>query len=63
MREWKRPPGWRMALMAAMLWVGVGAWAGDPAGRPRKIYAHFMGCYPVASAATAWHAGTTIAMN
>ena len=26
-----------------------------PGPRPRKIYAHYMGCYPVAAAATAYH--------
>lgn len=26
-----------------------------PAARPKKIYAHYMGCYPVAAGATAYH--------
>ena len=49
-------------LIAALALVCVSAQAAGPAtapasARPRKIFAHYMGCYPVAAAATAWWRG------
>ncbi len=39
---------------AARVWL-CRDWPEPAPARPRKIYAHFMGCYPVAAAATAHH--------
>ena len=55
-----------LSTLAIFSVVGAGApaWAAEPitantaadlAARPKKIYAHYMGCYPVASGPTAWH--------
>ena len=50
---------WKLALVAA-LFLARPLWAGDaaappPKDRPKKIYAHYMACYPVAAMATAHH--------
>ena len=43
-------------LLLASLAAGFAAAAADgPPKREKKIYAHYMGCYPVAAAATAYH--------
>ena len=43
-------------LLLASLAAGFAAAAADgPPKREKRIYAHYMGCYPVAAAATAYH--------
>jgi hypothetical protein len=45
-----------MAVLTGLLCLTVPALASDPAApREKKIYAHYMGCYPVGAAATAFH--------
>ena len=50
-----------MVDRAVGTWVEAAVAADSPSGgpspgdRPKKIYAHYMGCYPVAAAATAHH--------
>ncbi|MEI6338705.1 MAG: hypothetical protein WCQ57_09010, partial [Verrucomicrobiota bacterium] len=44
----------REAAASARVWL-TPDWPVPPPARPRKIYAHYMACYPVAAAATAHH--------
>jgi hypothetical protein len=42
------------AQATARVWLSAD-WPTPAPARPKKIYAHYMGCYPVAAAATAYH--------
>ncbi len=42
------------AAPGARVWL-TPDWPTPPPARPKKIFAHYMGCYPVASAATVYH--------
>lgn len=41
--------------LAILIGLVTFAAADQPAARPKKIYAHYMGCYPAGGGATAWH--------
>jgi hypothetical protein len=42
-------------ITALLLAAAAESVAEGPPTREKKIYAHYMGCYPVAAAATAYH--------
>jgi len=45
-----------LSLITCLLLAAAGESVADgPPTREKKIYAHYMGCYPVAAAATAYH--------
>ncbi|MBM4038861.1 MAG: hypothetical protein FJ290_10130 [Planctomycetes bacterium] len=43
--------GWRTAAFVLLAWLASPAMAVEP---PKKVYAHYMGCWPAGSGALAW---------